>query len=532
MHLQNKLSLISALIACIALNTALADTALDKTDQEIVREFLTEHDIKTVSFWSFNYIDLDAQNGSQEVSLDSIPSIWPRVIDGFGMPDILYGEKEIIYRVERGDTLSGVAKRYGVTVRALKTWNKLNGSLIRIDQKLFIHKNAQGKRVHNYEKRYKSNLDYVARIFNRSQKYMHHILAEIEKRNMPTELALLPMVESAYYPVAYSRAHAAGLWQFIPSTGKNYGLEQTWWRDERRDVIASTTAALDYLETLHAEFNDWQLVLAAYNWGENGLRRAIKRNKKRGKGTTYFDLKMPKETRNYVPKLQAIKNIILEAHAGSLALPHVADYAYFTPVHVSNLIDIKLAAKFADIDIEEFEMLNPSHNRPIFTTDGGSLMLIPSDRTEIFKKNLNNHKAPLLSWGTYQFKKGDTLSQTAKQFNISVDKLRAINGLKPYFPIQVGQSVLVPWPSESQPSNLNETWQLPEFSQPNSLYGKEIVYRIKSGDTLSGIAKRYGVSIKALKTWNKLSGSSIRVAQKLVIYKDFTIPSVSQMLGR
>ena len=467
MHLKNTLSLISALVACLALNTTLADTALDKNDQEIVQKFLTEHDIKTVSFWSFNYIDLDTKNVSQKVSLDSIPSIWPRIIDGFGMPDILYGEKEIIYRVERGDTLSGVAKLYGVSVKSLKTWNKLNGSLIRIDQKLFIHKNAQGKRVHNFEERYKSDLDYVARIFNRSQKYIHYILGEIEKRNMPTELALLPMVESAYYPVSYSRAHAAGLWQFISSTGKNYGLEQTWWRDERRDVIASTKAALDYLEALHAEFNDWQLVLAAYNWGENGLRRSIERHKKRGEGTTYFDLKMPEETINYVPKLQAIKNIILAAHSGSLALPHVADYAYFTPVQVSTLIDIKLAANFAEIDIEEFEMLNPSHNRPVFTTNGGSLMLIPSDRTEIFKENLNNHNAQLLSWGTYQFKKGDTLSQTAKQFNISLDKLCTINGLKPDFPIRTGQSILVPWASESEPSNLNETWQFPEFSQPN-----------------------------------------------------------------
>ena len=284
---------------------------------------------------------------------------------------------------------------------------------------------------------------------------------------MPTELALLPMVESAYYPVSYSRAHAAGLWQFISSTGKNYGLEQTWWRDERRDVIASTKAALDYLEALHAEFNDWQLVLAAYNWGENGPRRSIERHKKRGEGTTYFDLKMPEETINYVPKLQAIKNIILAAHSGSLALPHVADYAYFTPVQVSTLIDIKLAANFAEIDIEEFEMLNPSHNRPVFTTNGGSLMLIPSDRTEIFKENLNNHNAQLLSWGTYQFKKGDTLSKTAKQFNINLDKLCTINGLKPDFPIRTGQSILVPWASESEPSNLNETWQFPEFSQPN-----------------------------------------------------------------
>ena len=530
MRNHNTLMLLATLIACFILNTARADPISD--DKEAIEKFISGNDIKTVSFWSFNYIYPQSDLAPQHISLVSMPSIWPRLINGFGMPEIVYGKKEITHVVKRGDTLSGLSERYGVSVKALKARNKINGSIIRIGQKLFIHRNAQGKRVINFEKRYKNNIAYLSRIFNRSQKYIHFILGELEKRNMPTELALLPMVESAYYPVAYSRAHAAGLWQFIPSTGKNYGLEQTWWRDERRDVIASTKAALDYLQVLHAEFNDWQLALAAYNWGENGLRRSIKRNKGRGKGVTYFDLKMPKETRNYVPKLQAIKNIVREANAGNLNLPHVADYAYFTSVPIPHLIDIKLAAEFAEIDVEEFEMLNPSHNRPVFTTNGEGLMLIPSDRMERFNDNLNEHTDSFLSWGTYKFKNGDTLSQTAKNFNINLDKLRAINSLDPYFPIQVGQSVLVPLPSSSDSSNLNETWQLPEFSQPNSIYGKKIVYRVKRGDTLSGIAKRYGVSIKGLRKWNKINGSIIRVNQKIKIYKNLAIPSVSKILER
>lgn len=498
-------------------------------DQQVIEQALNQHDIKTVGFWSFNYIDLTTITEPQPIDLHSIPSIWPRLIAGFGMPEILY-DNEFTHRVKRGDTLSGISVRYGVSIQAIKNWNNLRSSSIQIGQKLILHKNGQGKRVESYEKSYKSNLAYVTRIFNRSQKYIHYILGELEKRQMPTELALLPMIESAYYPVAYSRAHAAGLWQFIPSTGKNYGLEQNWWRDERRDVIASTRAALNYLQTLHAEFNDWQLVLAAYNWGENGLRRSIKRNKKRGKGTRYSDLKMPRETRNYIPKLQAMKNIVLEADRGSLVLPHVADYAYFTAISVPNLIDIKLAANLAQIDLEEFEMLNASHNRPVFTTDGKTLMLIPTNRVDKFHENLNNHTGPLTTWGTYQFTKGDTLSQTAERFNLKLDKLRAINGLKPYFPIRVGQSILIPWRSIDGNSNLSQTWSRPEFSQASSLYGKEFVYRIKRGDTLSGIAKRYGVSIKALKNWNGLKNSTIRVGKKLIIYKDLAIPRISQML--
>ncbi len=498
---------------------------------EEVEKYLNENEIKTVSFWSFNYIYPNTENSSlNSISLASAPSIWPRLIKGFGMPDIESGPETTFYVVKKGDTLSRLSKRYGVTIKTLKDQNRLKGSLIRIGQRLVVKRGNQGKRVKQFETRYKNNLKYVTRIFNRSQKYIHYILGELEKRNMPTELALLPMIESAYYPVAYSRAHAVGLWQFIPSTGKNYGLIQNWWRDDRRDVLASTRAALDYLETLHKEFNDWQLVLAAYNWGENGLRRSIKRNQKQGRGTSYFDLRMPNETRNYVPKLQAIKNIVLESHTGSLNLPHVADYPYFTPVAVPYLMDINVAAKLAEIDLEEFEMLNPSHNRPVYTGMTDSYILIPTDRVNLFKSNLENIESPILNWGTYKFKKGDTLSQTAERFSISLDKLRAINGLRPYVPIQEGRSVLIPWPSNLGISNLEKTWKLSEFNHPSSLYGKEFVYRIKRGDTLSGIAKRYGVSIQAIKAWNKLRSNMIRVGKKLVIYKDLSVPRVSKML--
>ena len=460
-------------------------------NDEDLNEFFEEYDLNSFGFLSFNYIDPEREIDFPEISyiepinvepvphvdLDSLPSIWPRVIASFGMAEI------------------------------------------------------NNKRVRQYERWYRSNPDYLARMFDRSQRFIHLILSEVEKRDMPSELALLPMIESAYNPTAYSRAHAAGLWQFIPSTGKNYGLEQSWWADERRDVIQATRAALDYLENLYDDFGDWHLALAAYNYGENGLKRAIKRNKKRKRSTKYTSLRLPKETKNYVPKLQAIKNIVLNPTINGDSLPHVADFAYAVPVTLTDLLDIELAAKFADLSIEEFEQLNPSHNRPVITSNGQQTILIPYDKVDLFTSNLMKHDGPKLSWGTYEFVKGDTLSSVAKKFNINTQRLMEINGLKPYVPILSGQSILIPWTADG-PSNLTETWQLPEFSQPSSLYGKEIIYKIKRGDTLSGISKRFGVSIKAIKTWNRIKGTMIREGKKLVIYKDFKSLRVSKRLER
>jgi len=337
------------------------------------------------------------------------------------------------------------------------------------------------------------------------------------------------MIESAFNPIAYSRAHAVGLWQFIPSTGKNYGLEQNWWEDRRRDVIASTNAALDYLQALHFEFQDWQLALAAYNMGENGLRRAIAKNKKRGRSVAYSNLRIPRETQNYLPKLQAIKNIIESPNELESSLPHVADTPHFERITIHEHIDVAAAAQFADLSIEDFEMLNPSYNRPVITSDGNREILIPASRVETFNKNVVSQASSKLTWTTHKFAEGETLTDVAKQFNTTVDALQKINGLKPYVPIKIDQSILVP-SKPNQTSNLNDTWDLPEFSQPSSTYGKRIVHKIKRGDTLSGIAAKYDVSIEGIKYWNKIRGNTIIAGKKLVIYKDFSIPRVSQML--
>jgi membrane-bound lytic murein transglycosylase D len=394
----------------------------------------------------------------------------------------------------------------------------------------FAVPDVKSRRVAQFESWYRKHPEYFERMIARSSLFLHFIVEEIEKRGMPTEIALLPMIESAYNPNAYSRAHASGIWQFIPSTGKNYGLEQNWWHDDRRDVVAATGAALDYLEKLHDEFQDWHLALAAYNWGENGVRRAIKRNKKRGKSTSYYRLRMPRETRNYLPKLQAVTNIIADPEKVGLILPEVPDQPYFTAVEADEHIDVELAARLAEMSIEDFETLNAAYNRPVIASNGERKIILPLDKAKIFTANLEYHDAPLVTWQTYALKKNETVSQVAARFDIDTNKLQQINGVKPYVRLREGHSLLVPMPAHADESNLNETWDRPEFSRPNNFYGTRIVHRIKPGDTLSEIAQRYHVSMRGIKSWNGLKGSSIRAGKKLVIYRDLRVPRVSKML--
>jgi membrane-bound lytic murein transglycosylase D len=394
----------------------------------------------------------------------------------------------------------------------------------------FTFPTVKSRRVGQFERWYKKNPEYFERMIARSALFLHYIVEEVEKRGMPTELALLPMIESAYNPTAYSRAHASGIWQFIPSTGKNYGLEQNWWHDERRDVVAATGAALDYLEMLYGEFNDWHLALAAYNWGENGVRRAIKRNKRRGLATNYYSLRMPRETRNYLPKLQAVKNIISDPGGVGLMLPDVLDQPYFTLVEAHEHMDIAIAARLAEMSVEDFEILNAAYNRPVIASDGERKILLPLDKAETFAKNLEYHDAPLVSWQTYALKKNESVEQVAKRFDMDPNKLRQINGIKPYVRLRAGHSLLVPMPSDVDESNLDETWDNPEFNRPNNFYGTRIVHRIRPGDTLSEIAQRYRVSVRGIKAWNGIRGSRIRAGDRLVIYKDLRVPRVSTML--
>lgn len=308
--------------------------------------------------------------------------------------------------------------------------------------------------VGDWENYYASRPDYFARMIENSSHFLYHIAGEVEKRNMPLEIALLPMIESAYNPVAYSSAHASGIWQFIPSTGKNYGLKQNWWYDGRRDVIAATSAALDYLQTLYGMFNDWELALAAYNWGEGAVQRAIDRNQARGLATDYRSLEnMPAETRNYVPKLMAVKNIIAHPERYGITLAHVPNEPYFEVVTVTRHIDVKRAAQFADMSLDEFKFLNPAHNKPVINANSAETIVLPKHKLAGFIAAMNQHQdKPLVSKKTHTVQAGELPHTIAEKYGISVAELNELNGIGPRRRISTGQTLMVPNHTDLQPA--------------------------------------------------------------------------------
>ena len=359
---------------------------------------------------------------------------------------------------------------------------------------------------------YVARPDYLKRVFERSRRYLFHIVEEIEKRGLPTELALLPMVESSFNPMAYSRAHASGLWQFIPGTGKRYELAQNWWYDGRRDIVASTSAALDYLNDVYEMHGDWHLALASYNWGENAVARAIEKNKARGLPTDYLSLAMPAETRYYVPKLQALKNIVAKPVAFGIDLDPIPNEPYFVTVEKTQDIDIRTAAKLAEMPVEELIALNPAYNRPVITAAQSQTLVLPADRAAIFRANLENHDKPLSSWRTYTLKAGEKLDRVAVRHGIALARLKQVNGIGPRSRIRSGQQILVPVKGSSA---ANEP--LPAMFHPPApeTRVRKIVHTVNKGDTLQAIARRYHVSIDDLRRWNQIGRLS--AGQKIVI---------------
>ncbi|MBY0269318.1 MAG: transglycosylase SLT domain-containing protein [Burkholderiales bacterium] len=297
--------------------------------------------------------------------------------------------------------------------------------------------------VRQWENFYSTKPEYFARMVDRSSHYLFHIIEEIERRKMPAEVALLPMIESAYNPQAYSKAHASGLWQFIPSTGKHYGLRQNWWYDGRRDVIAATGAALDYLQKLHAQFGDWELALASYNWGEGAVARAVARNQAKGLPGDYASLTMPAETRNYLPKLIAVKNIIADPARFGVKLASVPNQPYFEVVTVKRHIDVKLAAKFAEMPLDEFKFLNPAHNKQVIKAGSSETIVLPRDKVAIFNANFDNHDKPLVSWQAHTVKAGEKPEKIAAKYGMSVAELKQVNDIGGKNKFQPGQSLLV-----------------------------------------------------------------------------------------
>jgi len=378
----------------------------------------------------------------------------------------------------------------------------------------FAMPDLEGPRVRQRERWYAGQQDYLARMVERSKLYLFYIVEEIEKRGIPTEIALLPMVESAFNPMAYSRSHASGLWQFIPSTARNYKLSQNWWADSRRDVIASTDAALDYLQTLYELYGDWHLALASYNFGENGVTRAIQRNRARGLPTDYQSLRVPRETRGYVPKLQALKNIISNPEAFGITLEAIPNEPYFATIPAERDIDILTAAKLAEMSADELIALNPALNRPVISGPHTQVLVLPTDRVDTFRRNLAAYDRPLTSWQPYTIKKGDSLVRLAAMHGVSASKLRLANGITSRTQIRPGSQLLLPIKgSEAAAEPLPAIFRQPATPARNG----RLLHIVGKGETLYGIARRYRVSTDSLRRWNHIG--VLTTGQRLYIYR-------------
>jgi membrane-bound lytic murein transglycosylase D len=417
----------------------------------------------------------------------------------------------------------------------------------------FAMPDLDDERVRYHQDWYLERPDYLRRMVERSRRYLYHIVDELEKRGMPTELALLPMVESAYNPMAYSRSKASGLWQFIPSTGKRYNLDQDWWKDERRDILASTAAALEYLQMIYELHGDWHLALASYNWGEGAVGRAIEKNQAQGLPADYLALTMPNETRNYVPKLQALKNIFRNPTLmAKLELPQVPNQPYFTTFTTDSHIDVKLAARLAEVPEEEFVALNPAHNRPVIKPD--TSLVIPTEKLETFVNNLEAHgdeNKPLSTWRTYTLRRGERLEKVASRFGISVARLKTINGIRGKTKPVPGMTLLVPGTGKDKTIEVAGQAKVPNGPAPRTIPPRLPVkaktpaasgkrppsavatakparppapkvtrYTVRRGDTIYSIARQFKVAMEDLMRRNRVNPRKLKAGTTLTIPKE------------
>ena len=375
--------------------------------------------------------------------------------------------------------------------------------------------------VRKWEQYYAQRPDYVQRMTARGARYLFHIVEEIDRRGMPADLALLPFIESAFNPQAMSSARASGMWQFMPLTGKDYDLKQNIFRDDRRDVLASTRAALDYLGRLNKMFNgDWQLSLAAYNWGEGNVKRAIARNERLGLPTDYESLSMPAETRHYVPKFQAVKNIVLAPQEFGLELPPLQNHPYFLSVPIRRDVDVAVAARLAGMSVDEFKTLNPQMNKPVILAAGTPQILLPYDNADTFMKRLASYQGALATWTAWVVPKTMKTAEAAQQTGMSEAALREINRIPPKMLVKAGSTLLVQR-AETRVADV------PEHVADNAHMAlapdipplKKIGLQARRGDTLAALAKRHGVTVAQMAQWNRLDADTrFRKPQALIAW--------------
>lgn len=369
---------------------------------------------------------------------------------------------------------------------------------------------------------YAKHQAYLDRTFTRGSPYLHHIVEEIEKRGMPLEIALLPVVESAFQPFAYSHGRASGIWQFIPSTGRLYGLKIDWWYDGRRDIYAATDAALTYLQRLHKTFdNDWLLALAAYNAGQGNVRKAIRKNKKLGKGISFWELssKLPKETRGYVPKLLAISSIVKDPEAHGVTLVDIPNEQQLTEVDINSQLDLAIAAEMASMPLEELYTLNPAFNRWATSPDGPHRLLLPLDKVGSFKEKLAELPSESrVKWVRHKIKEGENLGIIAKRYKTTVKTIQRTNKIRGNM-IRAGKHLLIPVASQSSNAYALSADQRLKTKQNTPKNGKKITHVVKSGDTFWDIAMAHKVPVRRLASWNGMAPTdTLRLGQKLVIW--------------
>ena len=377
------------------------------------------------------------------------------------------------------------------------------------------------KRVAVELKWFASHQEYLDRVADRADPFLHLIVEEIERRGMPLEIALLPVVESAYQPFAYSHGRAAGIWQFIPGTGRKFGLKQNWWYDGRRDIPAATTAALDYLQYLHKHFDgDWLHALAAYNSGEGRVNSAIRKNRRKGKPIDFWNLKLPRETRGYVPKLLAISSLIATPEKYGVQLKTISDTAKVTSVEIGSQIDLAMAAKIAGISLEEMYHLNPAFNRWATDPNGPHQLLLPIDKVQGFQEKLAElPEDKRIQWKRHKIRNGESLGLIAKRYGTTVSLLRKTNRIRGTR-IRAGRHLIIPVSTRSLASyTLTSEQRQKSIQRKTSGSGKKIVHTVRKGDNLWDISRQYKVSVRRLAKWNGIAPRDmLQLGQKLVVW--------------
>jgi len=394
----------------------------------------------------------------------------------------------------------------------LDVWQRIRGG--------FSLPDVEHKRIEQELSWFKRHPTYMKRVVERARPYLHYIIETVEAAGLPSELALLPIVESAFQPFAYSHGRAAGIWQFIPATGKRYGLKQNWWYDGRRDVYASTQAAIQLLKNLHRNFDgDWMHALAAYNTGDARVKRSIRRNKKKGKSIDFFALRLPKETRAYVPKLLALKKIIAHPEEYGITLDEIADRPYFEKVELDSQIDLALAAEMADLPLDDIYRLNSGYNRWATSPNGPYDLLLPVSHAEDFKEKLAQIPAnQRIRWIRHRVKKGETLGTIAQKYHTSISTIKRVNRLNRKT-IRAGRGLTIPVASRS----LRE-YRLSANQRKNKLQniprqGRKVSHIVQSGDTFWDLAQYHRVGVKQLAKWNSMAPKDrLQTGQHLIIW--------------